>query len=255
MGIKNSIRISKVTNLPKVKNLKMKVTLALIAAAKAAAPERPDDVWSNTTVTATKRSGGAIDAPRRYDDLEAIAVKYWKKSGMTGKNKFDEKKYWAYGCHCFMLGDRAMSEMGHGKPTDALDNKCKAYKDCQKCVREEHGDACIGEFVRYTWKYATKRQAFESKNAPGSCERELFECDLQFVKDTYSTKDVWTEDYHLFWSKTGWDNEDANNCPSGGNGPVEHQCCGGHTSPYYWINLNKFQCCPDYRVIGADDQC
>merc|ERR1712021_71900 len=74
---------------------------------------------------------------------------------------------------------------------------------------------CIGEFVRYTWRYATKRNAFESKDAPGSCQRELFECDLQFVEDTYTTKDVWTEDYHLFWSKTGWDNEDANNCPSG----------------------------------------
>merc|ERR1712106_517001 len=112
-------------------------------------------------------------------------------------------------------------------PRWALENKCKAYKDCQKCVREKHGDTCIGEFVRYTWRYATKRNAFESKDAPGSCQRELFECDLQFVEDTYTTKDVWTEDYHLFWSKTGWDNEDANNCPSGGNGPVEHQCCGG----------------------------
>merc|ERR1712187_465114 len=80
---------------------------------------------------------------------------------------------------------------------DALDNKCKAYKDCQKCVRDKHGEQCIGEFVRYTWRYATKRSAFESRNAPGSCERELFECDLQFVKDTYSAKDVYNQDYHL----------------------------------------------------------
>jgi len=252
MGIKNSIRISKVTNLPKVKNLKMKVTLALIAAAKAAAPERPDDVWSNTTVTATKRSGGAIDAPRRYDDLEAIAVKYWKKSGMTGKNKFDEKKYWAYGCHCFMLGDRAMSEMGHGKPTDALDNKCKAYKDCQKCVREEHGDACIGEFVRYTWKYSSKLNDFVSANDAGSCERELFECDVKFVKDSFSAKDSYSDDFHAFYTTTGFDAEE--DCPSNGGTPVEHQCCGGHDGPWYWIGLNNNQCC-NGNVIGANDQC
>merc|ERR1711935_879031 len=37
-------------------------------------------------------------------------------------------------------------------PRCALANKCKAYKDCQKCVREKHGDTCIGEFVRYTWR-------------------------------------------------------------------------------------------------------
>merc|ERR1712128_137084 len=216
-----------------------------------------DDTWVGPESPTIARLGGdrALDqqGERRYEDLKAIAVKFWKKQGTS--EKFDDRKYWTYGCHCFLLGDRPMSEMGKGRPVDALDNKCKAYKDCQKCVREEHGDTCIGEFVRYTWRYATKRNAFESKDAPGSCQRELFECDLQFVEDTYTTKDVWTEDYHLFWSKTGWDNEDANNCPSGGNGPVEHQCCGGHTSPYYWINLNKFQCCPDYRVIGADDQC
>jgi len=231
----------------------MKVTLALIAAAQAAAPERPDDVWSNSTVISSKRSGGAVeDAPRRYDDLEAIAVKYWKKSGMTGKNKFDEKKYWAYGCHCFMLGDRAMSEMGKGKPTDALDNKCKAYKDCQKCVREEHGDACIGEFVRYTWKYSSKLNDFISANDAGSCERELFECDVKFVKDSFATKDAYSDDFHAFWTTTGFDAEE--DCPSNGGTPVEHQCCGGHDGPWYWIGLNNNQCC-DGNVIGANDQC
>ena len=68
------------------------------------------------------------DGSRRYDDLEAMAIRYWRKQGLTGKNKFDDKKYWAYGCHCFLLGDRPMSEMGKGQPTDALDNACKAHK-------------------------------------------------------------------------------------------------------------------------------
>merc|ERR1712021_272581 len=31
----------------------------------------------------------------------------------------------------------------------------------------------IGEFVRYTWKYASKFGDFVSNNADGSCEREL----------------------------------------------------------------------------------
>ena len=60
-----------------------------------------------------------------------------------------------------------MSEMGKGKPVDALDNKCKNYKDCQKCVREKYGDACIGEFVRYTWKWDGKKKDFVSKNDDG----------------------------------------------------------------------------------------
>ena len=157
--------------------MKFSFTLLALAAAQDVAQ---DDTWygagaSNSTATAKQgqRSGQAVatgddgDAERRYDDLESIAKKYWNKQGMTGKNKFDDRKYWTYGCHCFLLGDRPMSEMGKGRPVDALDNKCKNYKDCQKCVREEYGEACIGEFVRYTWKWSSKQGTFISKNDNG----------------------------------------------------------------------------------------
>merc|ERR1712128_19807 len=168
MGIKYSIRISTKYNLKYTSQStnysKMKFSFTLLALV-AAEEVAQDDTWygagaSNSTATIGQRSGqattDATDADRRYDDLESIAKKYWNKQGMTGKNKFDDRKYWTYGCHCFLLGDRPMSEMGKGRPVDALDNKCKAYKDCQKCVRAKHGDQCIGEFVRYTWKYASK---------------------------------------------------------------------------------------------------
>lgn len=37
-----------------------------------------------------------------------------------GNDKFDEKQYWTYGCHCFFLGDRPLSDMGKGTPVDQL---------------------------------------------------------------------------------------------------------------------------------------
>merc|ERR1719436_1258128 len=162
----------------------MKLTIALLAATAANAKEdtKADDVWHGPKPGIARSSGERTEGERRYDDLEDIAVKYWRKQGLTGKQGFDEKKYWAYGCHCFILRDRPMSEMGKGSPTDALDNGCKAYKDCQKCVREKHGDSCIGEFVRYTWKYSTKEGTFVSANDEGSCERELFEFNVAVVK-------------------------------------------------------------------------
>merc|ERR1719150_2437729 len=52
----------------------------------------------------------------------------------------------------------------------------------------------------------------------------------------------------LFWSETGWTNDDANNCPTGGNTPVAHECCGGNVKPYFWINTNKQQCCNDSPI-------
>ena len=55
-----------------------------------------------------------------------MAKKLWAKNGLTGSAKFDERKYWAYGCHCFMLGDRPMSSdqpMPFGIPRDDLDTQ------------------------------------------------------------------------------------------------------------------------------------
>ena len=59
---------------------------------------------------------GINSGERRYADLKAITAKLWKLNGFVGKNKFDERKYWAYGCHCYLLGDRPLSEMGSGTP-------------------------------------------------------------------------------------------------------------------------------------------
>ena len=86
-----------------------------------------------------------------------------------------------------------------GKPVDQMDNKCKAFKDCQKCVREKHGSDCIGEFKKYTWRWNTKKGALESTNKAGSCVRELFECDRKLVYDMLASKDVFDEKYHAFW--------------------------------------------------------
>ena len=41
---------------------------------------------------------------------------------------FDERKYFAYGCNCLILGDKPISGSGYGKPVDALDMICKQYK-------------------------------------------------------------------------------------------------------------------------------
>ena len=225
----------------------VKLNLALLATVAIAQNDdtKADDVWHGAAETQQiARSGGerTPDSERRYDDLKEIAKKVWAKNGLTGKNRFDEKTYWAYGCHCLILGDRPMTEMGKGSPTDALDNGCKAYKDCQKCVREKHGDACIGEFVRYTWKWSTKENGFVSRDPEGSCERELYECDVMMAYNTFNNRAAYSDDYHLFYSTTGFDPESDESCPTGGSAPVEHMCCGGVNKPYYWMNMNQKEC-------------
>merc|ERR1719361_555851 len=136
--------------------------------------------------------------------------KHWRKKDLG--REWDERKFWGYGCHCFMVGDRPMSEMGHGIPVDELDSGCRAWKDCQMCVRKNHGEQCIGEFKKYTWKYAGKIGDFKILNQPGTCERELGECDLKFVKDTFNARNAYNEANNHFYG--GFDKEDRQeNCP------------------------------------------
>ena len=158
---------------------------------------------------------------RRYAQLSDMMENY--------NAEFDERKYWTYGCNCLILGDRPMSDPGHGRPVDELDVVCKAYKDCLKCARWAYGDMCIGEFVQY--KYGIKGGQVKCRNKDNSCDRALCECDRQFAIAHASARQVYTNDYHAFWSELGWDPEGQ--CQKGGNGKGGNpQCCGGGTTAY-----------------------
>ena len=74
--------------------------------------------------------------------------------------KFDERKYLSYGCNCHVFGNRPMSDPGFGPPVDSLDQSCKAYKDCNKCVKIVHGDTC----EKSTYNYTVKGQVHRTRN-------------------------------------------------------------------------------------------
>jgi len=170
---------------------------------------------------------------------------------------FDERKYWAYGCNCLILGDRPMSDPGHGPPIDALDTVCKQYKDCLKCARMEYGDMCIGEFIKYKFKKIAG--ALTCRNSENTCERALCECDKQFAANHVAQKDVFDEQYHMFWSTNNggemWDPQnDPTACPSNGGGPSTPQCCGGNGLPFHLYNSDVKQCCAD-RTVAQIGEC
>ena len=81
----------------------MKLSISILAVASA----------SSVSVRQARQSDGIDQGPRRYSQLMEQMNYY--------NNAFDEREYWAYGCHCFFLGDRPMSDMGKGAPVDALD--------------------------------------------------------------------------------------------------------------------------------------
>lgn len=193
----------------------------------------------------TARNDRLLDDEKRYFQLVDMMAHY--------NSEFDERKYWAYGCNCLILGDRPMSDPGHGAPVDALDRVCKAYKDCLKCARMEYGNTCIGEFVKYRMNYAGGEP--QCRNSANSCERSLCECDKQFAAAHNAVKDVFDRQYHMFWSTNDggemWDPQnDPNACPTGGVGPYDPQCCqaADGLGPFALYNAMTKECCADGRV-------
>ena len=47
-------------------------------------------------------------------------------------------------------------------------------------MRQEFGDDCIGEFVKYQW--GIRKGEVTCRDQPGTCKRNLCECDLDFAK-------------------------------------------------------------------------
>ena len=101
--------------------------------------------------------------------------------------------------------------MGKGKPVDALDIACKAYKDCQRCARMTHDENCLGEEKEYD--FVQSGSDYQCQDRAGSCKRDLCECDLAFAKAHAQVAHVYNQKYHAFYGPNGgFDKYDENNC-------------------------------------------
>lgn len=162
----------------------------------------------------------------------------------------DVSNYWFYGCNChFLNGNLAESQMGYGVPVDALDEVCKTYNNCIKCVRDVHHDTCTDEYgmdIAPTYKYGERQGDLICQDGLGSCERSVCECDLAFAKAHVSEAYVYNQDYHEHESTLpgGWN--PSSNCVQDDENPsVESfnpQCCGVPSEPYVIYNAAIHSC-------------
>ncbi|CAG5109909.1 Oidioi.mRNA.OKI2018_I69.chr2.g4378.t1.cds [Oikopleura dioica] len=118
------------------------------------------------------------------------------------------------------IADDGFSHPTNGLPVDALDLSCKAYKDCLKCASDIYGELCKPELEYYNFRsflsFALRAQ--ECTDSEGTCARTLCECDARFAKAHADAVGVFNENYHMFWSTSGWnsDNECVSSPPSVG---------------------------------------
>jgi len=192
---------------------------------------------------------------RRFSQLEEMMEFY--------SDDFDSRKYWTYGCNCFLLGDRPMSDPGMGQPVDALDGLCKQYKDCLKCARMEHGESCLGEMVKYGFLTDDQTNSVECTNNVNSCKRSICECDKMFASQHKAKSVVFDNQYHAFWAQLNgypaWNpKEDEQLCAKGtARGVSDIQCCRktDKAGPFTLYNAFNKACCANGHVVTDSSQC
>lgn len=212
-----------------------------------------------------------VDIPSTYGDLATIAGKVWNINGLKKKESFNAADFWAYGCFCHQLTGKDMSEIGKGKPIDALDTACHQYKVCLSCATAAYGEECNNEDESYRWVFKRRNKSIYTKEPEDSCKASLFNCDLAFANQMFAAKELaQTGSGQLF---NGFDENES--CVSGGGAGaggaggfgsddssassvrgvgVEHQCCGGNGNPFVKINPATQQCCSG-KAASADSFC
>ena len=153
-----------------------------------------------------------------------------------------------------------MSDMGKGRPVDALDTVCKAHKECLQCASKQYGAdrICLSDNVAYMHMYNTSKAEPYCTNDADTCERATCECDVAFAKAQLAVKNTYNEQYHHSFGN--FDPTDQANCPFGpslssgsssspgsGSSSADKKCCNNadKSTNFKLYNANKQQCCSD----------
>lgn len=185
---------------------------------------------------------------RKFRQLKIVVL--WLQT----EQKFG--KYCYYGCYCLPEGSHNIAAGGYGKPLDDIDRACFDFKQCYKCLVEEHNDdrECKGEEIGYRFDLTTDVNGNKDvvcTNKPGSCRYNICQCDVRLAKAFQKYEDDWNQSYHT--AKGGFD-RDAN-CvkPVGGGNPVV-ECCGTTDTFPFNQPRRSHQCC-DGPLAKPNGQC
>jgi len=167
--------------------------------------------------------------------------------------QFDPRRYWGYGCNCFHLSDRPMTDGLGLAVVDKLDDTCKKYKECLKCAAMEHGDDCVGELVKY--KFQVVGDQVQCKNKANTCERSLCECDNLLARTHVLAAESWNIQYHTFWGNWDYKQECFHPKSPGSRATQEKACCNNEkrTSSFAFYAPDRQECCSNGEVesIGS----
>lgn len=238
--------------------------------------ENPDGSFRFAPCTCTcyndrVQSCGRPDDPdltdlKRFKNLKAMVMALQPdKSLVFGR-------FCYYGCWCLPNGQHNLAA-GYGVPVDPIDEVCKEFALCYKCLDMDFAGECNPEKRSYRWnKLTNEMNEVYGVNCrdpvdDGSikrCKRYTCECDKILATGLGTYWMSWNNSYHARWG--GFDREAS--CLSGcdGNCPPQDDCCGAYGTgstdqldltvsrrPYGSSSLNA-ACCQDVFYYNKNTQ-
>lgn len=168
-------------------------------------------------------------------------------------------RYCYYGCYCLPEGSHNIAAGGYGKPIDNIDRACFDFKQCYRCLIDEHKDGegmpknapmateeydgkCRGEALGYKFDLLMKpngKKSIKCLNKPGTCKRNICECDRHLAEALAMHESEWDETLHAV--RGGFKREDQ--CFKQANPHRFEECCGDrYTFPFNKPRKDN-QCC------------
>jgi len=171
---------------------------------------------------------------RKFRQLK-ISVLWLQKEQKFGR-------YCYYGCYCLPEGSHNIAAGGYGKPQDPIDRACLEFKNCYKCLLDEHEGECKGEDIGYRMDLLTDdygNKSIQCTNKPNSCRYNICQCDKALAEKLALHEDTWDEQLHSV--KGGFKREDY--CYRGSGPNRFEECCGDKTTFPFNQPRRTNQCC------------
>lgn len=154
-----------------------------------------------------------------------------------------------YGCWCQMDPASGLYSQRKGRALDGLDQQCRNWHRCYKCIRKDSAESCDPDNVEYIANYIPEENkffcdAFENS----SCENQACLCDVEVATQMFNG---FTALDNSYVNVNGFDHA-ASCVPMTNSGKRDLDCCG--TFPYRWtFNTDARECCSG--VISALGTC
>lgn len=208
------------------------------------------------------RSGSSQKNVRRLKQLKTMIISAMspdlkdpnKNPYLNGGKGFG--RYCFYGCHC--LPDAEHLQTGPkpgGKPVDEIDETCRQFGTCYKCLKNKHNAECKPEETHYRFKIVKDEKTGDVKDIicldkKDRCKQDVCQCDRKFALDVRKVESVWEPSNHMV--KGNFNREKQ--CPkSPSKGKTPDGCCG--KIPNVSIRRQDEKCCGSKSYDDEKKEC